>query len=75
MHNWLLGDEHEKRMEDVTLRVVKEDIAVVENLSPIRTPDNNIREVLVPGDTAIPCPARRRSDNWIQETVPLVRAN
>lgn len=105
MRNWLLGDEHEKRMTDVTLNVVKEDMAVVENLNPVRTPDNNIKEVLVPGDTAIahyrewlkkwdargwkidvkalnaklgdvaitvPCPARRTSDNWVQDTVPLV---
>ena len=27
--------------------------AIVENLNPVRTPDSNTREVLVPGDTAI----------------------
>jgi phenylpropionate dioxygenase-like ring-hydroxylating dioxygenase large terminal subunit len=105
MRNWLLGDEHEKRMEDVTRQVVREDMAVVENLNPVRTPDSNTKEVLVPGDTAIahyrewlkkwdasgwkidvkalnarlgdhaitiPCPARRTSDNWVQEAVPLI---
>lgn len=40
-------------MSEVTLRVVKEDMAIVENLNPVRTPDTNTREVLVPGDTAI----------------------
>ena len=53
MRNWLLGDQHEQRMEEVTRRVVAEDLAIVENLNPVRTPDNNTKEVLVPGDTAI----------------------
>jgi hypothetical protein len=107
MRNWLLEDQHEKRMEDITRRVVAEDMVIVENLNPVRTPDSNTREVLVPGDTAIahyrewlkkwdakgwridvrrlrerlgdyaitvPCPARRTSDNWVQETVPLLPA-
>jgi hypothetical protein len=107
MRNWLLEDVHEQRMSDITLRVVQEDMAVVENLNPVRTPDSNTKEVLVPGDTAIahyrewlrkwdakgwridvkalnarlgdhavtiPSPGRRSSDNWVQETVPLLRA-
>ena len=42
-----------QRMAEVTMRVVNEDMAVVQNLNPIRTPDSNTKEVLVPGDTAI----------------------
>jgi phenylpropionate dioxygenase-like ring-hydroxylating dioxygenase large terminal subunit len=105
MRNWLMQDMHDARMAEVTMRVVNEDMAVVQNLNPIRTPDSNTKEVLVPGDTAIaayrewlkkwdakgwkidvkalnarlgdfavtiPCPARRTSDNWVMETVPLV---
>jgi phenylpropionate dioxygenase-like ring-hydroxylating dioxygenase large terminal subunit len=53
LRNWLLEEAHDARMAEVTLRVVKEDMAVVENLNPVRTPDTNTREVLVPGDTAI----------------------
>ena len=108
LRNWLLEDVHDARMAAVTMTVVKEDMAVVENLNPVRTPDTNTKEVLVPGDTAIaayrewlkkwdakgwkidvralnarlgdfavniPCPARRTSDNWVQETVPLVPGN
>jgi len=105
MRNWLLQEMHDARMAEVTMRVVNEDMAVVQNLNPIRTPDGNTKEVLVPGDAAIaayrewlkkwdargwkidvkalnarlgdyaitiPCPGRRTSDNWVQETVPLV---
>lgn len=53
MRNWLLDDKHDQRIEDVTLRVVHEDIRVLEQLNPIRTPDTNTREVLVPGDHAL----------------------
>ena len=105
LRNWLLEDQHEARMAEATRRVVGEDMAIVENLNPTRTPDSNTKEVLVPGDTAIahyrewlrkwdakgwridhralnarlgdyavaiPCPARRTSDNWVLETVPLL---
>jgi len=53
MRNWLLGDEHDKRIEDVTLKVVHEDVSVLERLSPVRTPDTNTKEVLVPGDYVV----------------------
>jgi len=53
MRNWLLDDKHDQRIEDVTLRVVHEDIRVLEQLNPIRTPDTNTKEVLVPGDHAL----------------------
>ncbi len=105
MRNWLLQDMHDARMAEVTMRVVNEDMVVVQNLNPVRTPDSNTKELLVPGDTAIaayrewlkkwdakgwkidvkalnarlgdyaitiPSPARRTSDNWVTETVPLV---
>jgi len=53
MRNWLTDDKHDKRMEDVTLQIVHEDIRVLENLNPVRTPDTNNKEILVPGDTAL----------------------
>jgi phenylpropionate dioxygenase-like ring-hydroxylating dioxygenase large terminal subunit len=53
MRNWLLEDEKDASVRDVTLRIVKEDIAVLEQLSPVRTPATNTKEVLVPGDTAV----------------------
>jgi phenylpropionate dioxygenase-like ring-hydroxylating dioxygenase large terminal subunit len=53
MRNWLLEEKHDQRIEDVTLRVVHEDIQILENLNPVRTPDTNTKEVLVPGDHAV----------------------
>ncbi len=50
MRNWLLDDKHDQRISDVTLQIVHEDIRILENLNPVRTPDTNTREVLVPGD-------------------------
>jgi phenylpropionate dioxygenase-like ring-hydroxylating dioxygenase large terminal subunit len=53
MRNWLMEDKHDDRIEEVTLQVVHEDVTVLEGLSPIRTPDTNTKEILVPGDTAV----------------------
>ncbi len=108
MRNWLTEDKHDQRIEDVTLRIVHEDIRILENLNPVRTPDSNTREILVPGDyglvryrewlkkwdangwridmkalraklgdvaMAIPCPGRRESGNWVQESIPLLPAS
>jgi phenylpropionate dioxygenase-like ring-hydroxylating dioxygenase large terminal subunit len=53
MRNWLTDDKHDQRMEDVTLQIVSEDIRILENLNPVRTPDTNTKEILVPGDYAL----------------------
>ena len=53
MRNWLTEDKHDQRMEDVTLRIVHEDIRILEALNPVRTPDTNTKEILVPGDYAL----------------------
>jgi len=62
MRNWLMEDKYDQGMEDVTLRIVQEDVAVLERLSPIRTPETNAKEVLVPGDTALV-----RYREWLKE--------
>jgi len=53
MRNWLLDDELDQRVEDVTLKITGEDIAILESLSPVRTPETNTKEVLMPGDQAV----------------------
>ncbi|MBM4196397.1 MAG: aromatic ring-hydroxylating dioxygenase subunit alpha [Gammaproteobacteria bacterium] len=53
MRNWLIEDKHDQRIEDVTLQIVHEDIKVLERLNPVRTPDTNTKEILVPGDYAV----------------------
>lgn len=53
MRNWLLEDKHDERVEQLTLNIVHEDIAILENLNPVRTPETNNKEILVPGDAAV----------------------
>ncbi|MDJ0926008.1 MAG: aromatic ring-hydroxylating dioxygenase subunit alpha [Gammaproteobacteria bacterium] len=53
MRNWLMEDKHDDRVEQVTLEVVEEDVAILERLHPVRTPETNTKEILVPGDTAV----------------------
>ncbi len=62
MRNWLMEDKYDQTMEDVTLRIVQEDVAILEKLSPIRTPETNAKELLVPGDTAVV-----RYREWLKE--------
>ena len=50
MRNWLLDDKHDQRVEQLTLNIVHEDMAVLENLNPVRTPETNNKEILLPGD-------------------------
>jgi phenylpropionate dioxygenase-like ring-hydroxylating dioxygenase large terminal subunit len=53
MRNWLLEDEKDEQVRKVTLKVVGEDIKVLETLRPIRTPELNTKEILLPGDAAV----------------------
>ncbi len=53
MRNWLMDDKLDQRVEDVTLNIVHEDINVLEKLSPIRTPETNTKELLMPSDNAV----------------------
>jgi phenylpropionate dioxygenase-like ring-hydroxylating dioxygenase large terminal subunit len=53
MRNWLTEDKYDQRIEDVTLQVVHEDVSVLETLNPVRTPETNSKEILVPGDYAV----------------------
>jgi phenylpropionate dioxygenase-like ring-hydroxylating dioxygenase large terminal subunit len=53
MRNWLTEERHDQRIEEVTLKVVHEDIGVLEKLNPVRTPDTNTKEILVPSDYAV----------------------
>ncbi len=53
LRNWLMEDKHDQRVEELTLRIVNEDIALLENLNPVRTPDTNNKEILLPSDHAV----------------------
>ena len=53
IRNWLLEDELDERVENVTLQVVHEDISILEKLDPVRTPETNTKEILLAGDQAV----------------------
>jgi phenylpropionate dioxygenase-like ring-hydroxylating dioxygenase large terminal subunit len=53
MRNWLMEEKHDQRVEDLTLRIVHEDVAILENLNPVRTPETNNKEILLPNDHAV----------------------
>jgi phenylpropionate dioxygenase-like ring-hydroxylating dioxygenase large terminal subunit len=53
LRNWLMDDKHDKRIEDLTMQIVHEDIGILENLNPVRTPDTNNKEILLPSDHAV----------------------
>lgn len=53
MRNWLLEDKHDQRIEEVTLKVVGEDIGILERLNPVRTPDTTTKEILLPSDYGV----------------------
>ncbi len=53
MRNWLLEDKMDQRIEEITLNIVGEDINLLEKLNPVRTPETNTKELLMPSDNAI----------------------
>jgi len=53
LRNWLMEEKHDKRVEELTLQIVHEDMALLENLNPVRTPDTNNKEILLPSDHAV----------------------
>ncbi len=62
MRNWLLDDQYDMRIEKPTLEIVQEDVNVLETLQPVKTPPNNTKEILVPGDTVV-----LRYREWLAE--------
>ena len=53
LRNWLLEDEMDQQVSDITLKVVHEDIRILEKLNPVRTPETNTKELLLPNDNVI----------------------
>ncbi len=53
LRNCMLEENPDKSVDSINLRVADEDIAVISELNPIRTPESNIKEVLTPSDQAV----------------------
>jgi len=53
MRNCLLEEKNDARMQQINMAIAEEDIAVITQLNPVRTPESSAREVLVVGDEGI----------------------
>jgi hypothetical protein len=53
LRSFRLDPKHDNRIREANLRVTVEDIVILENLYPVRTPETRTREILTPGDQAV----------------------
>lgn len=53
LRSFRLDPKHDDRIREANLRVTVEDIVILENLYPVRTPETRTREILTPGDQAV----------------------
>ncbi len=53
LRSFRLESEHDDRIREANLRVTVEDIAILEDLTPTRTPETRTREILTPGDKPV----------------------
>jgi phenylpropionate dioxygenase-like ring-hydroxylating dioxygenase large terminal subunit len=53
MRNCMLEEESDQRLFDINMSIAEEDIRVITELNPVRTPESSIREILISGDECI----------------------
>ena len=53
MRCFMLEPENDEYVKDANLRVIHEDVSILENLYPVRTPETRTKEILTEGDKAI----------------------
>jgi len=53
MRSFMMEPENDQAIIDVNMEIAKEDIDILVELDPVRTPDSNSREVLMPADRPI----------------------
>ena len=53
MRNFVLDPEMDEKVMEVNLRITSEDISILENLYPVRTPDNQTRELMTSSDEIV----------------------
>jgi len=51
--NCMIEPESDEKLLQINLRVAHEDVAIVEELNPVRTPESSIKEILITGDECI----------------------
>mgnify|MGYP007063417610 CR=1 FL=1 len=53
MRNCLLEEDQDDRLQKINLAIADEDIAIVKELYPVRTPETSTKEILIVGDECI----------------------
>ena len=53
MRTFMMEPENDQNLIDINMRIAHEDINVIENLDPVRTPDSTAKELLTPVDKPI----------------------
>ena len=53
MRTFMMEEKNDQMLIDVNMRIAGEDINVIENLDPVRTPDSTSKELLTPVDKPI----------------------
>ncbi len=53
VRNFRLEEKYDESIRNANINVTSEDVAILENLRPARTPDTRMREILTEGDKAI----------------------
>lgn len=62
MRNMLLEPDYDEGVKKQNLMVADQDITVLSELNPIRTPDNNTKEIMMPADKVV-----LRYREWLKE--------
>jgi len=65
MRNCMLEPENDQKIEDINMGIAAEDVTVVKELYPVRTPESSTKEILVKGDECIGA-YRKRLKTWEQ---------
>jgi phenylpropionate dioxygenase-like ring-hydroxylating dioxygenase large terminal subunit len=63
LRNCMLEPEQDERVDEINRKVADEDVTILENLWPVRTPDTNTKELLTEGDEMI-VRYRRHLKEW-----------
>ncbi len=53
LRNCMLEEDKDKYLQKINLAIADEDIGIIEELNPVRTPESSTREILISGDECI----------------------
>ena len=63
LRNSMLDEKYDAQFRKANLDVTGDDIGILENLYPVRTPSTTTREIMTPGDAAV-VSYRKHLKNW-----------